>query len=104
MVELVEFYVAGTIAIIGIIEWLKHLNIKNFHRFAPYVSLVLCMIAGFFAAKSNGKVDAWNIFCYCGGLLSFVQLGYQSIVESICGAINRFLNKNNPETTVNQVV
>lgn len=92
--ELVEFYVAGTIAIIGIIEWLKHLNIKNFTKFAPYISLALCVIAGFFAAKSNGKVDAWNIFCYCGGLLASVQLGYQAVVESICGAINHYLNKN----------
>lgn len=94
MMELVEFYAAGTIAIIGIIEWLKHLNIKNFTKLAPYISLVLCVIAGFFAAKSNGKVDAWNIFCYCGGLLASVQLGYQAVVESICGAINHYLNKN----------
>lgn len=99
MMELVEFYAAGTIAIIGIIEWLKHLNIKNFTKFAPYISLVLCVIAGFFAAKSNGKVDAWNIFCYCGGLLASVQLGYQAVVESICGAINHYLNKD----TYNQV-
>ena len=94
MMELVEFYAAGTIAIIGIIEWLKHLNIKNVTKFAPYISLVLCVIAGFFAAKSNGKVDAWNIFCYCGGLLASVQLEYQAVVESICGAINHYLNKN----------
>ena len=98
MIELVEFYMAGTIAIIGIIEWLKQLNIKNFHKFAPYISLLLCVLAGFFAAKSNAKVDGWNIFCYCGGLLACVQLGYQAVVESICGAINRFLNKNNSET------
>ncbi len=97
MIELVEFYMAGTIAIIGIIEWLKQLNIKNFHKFAPYVSLLLCVLAGFFAAKSNAKADVWNIFCYCGGLLACVQLGYQAVVESICGAINRFLNKNNSE-------
>lgn len=94
MTELVEFYAAGTIAIIGIIEWLKHLNIKNFNKLAPYISLILCVIAGIFAAISNKTVDAWNIFCYCGGLLASVQLGYQAVVEAICGAINRFLNKN----------
>lgn len=97
MQEMIEFYVAGSIAIIGIIEWLKQLNIKNFHKLAPYISLVLCLVAGFFAAKSNGKVDAWNIFCYCGGLLATVQLGYQAVVESICGAISRYLNKNKTE-------
>lgn len=94
MMELVEFYAAGTVAIIGIIEWLKHLNIKNFTKFAPYISLALCIMAGFFAAKSNGKLDAWNIFCYCGGLLASVQLGYQAVVEAICGAIDRHLNKD----------
>ena len=99
--ELVEFYAAGTIAIIGIIEWLKHLNIKNFTKFAPYISLVLCVMAGFFAAKSNGKVDTWNIFCYCGGLLASVQLGYQAVVESICGAINHYLNKNTYNQAMN---
>lgn len=97
MQEMIEFYVAGSIAIIGIIEWLKQLNIKNFHKLAPYISLVLCLVAGFFAAKSNGKIDAWNIFCYCGGLLATVQLGYQAVVESICGAISRYLNKNKTE-------
>ena len=97
MIELVEFYMAGTIAIIGIIEWLKQLEIKNFKKLAPYISLVLCLVAGFFAAKSNAKMDAWNIFCYCGGLLACVQLGYQAVVESICGAINRFLNKDSNE-------
>ena len=94
MVELVEFYVAGTVAIIGIIEWLKQLNIKNFHKLAPYISLLLCVVAGIFAAKSVNKLDAWNIFCYCGALLAFVQLSYQAVVESICGAINRYLNKD----------
>ena len=94
MMELVEFYAAGTVAIIGIIEWLKHLNIKNFTKLAPYISLALCIMAGFFAAKSNGKLDAWNIFCYCGGLLASVQLGYQAVVEAICGAIDRYLNKD----------
>ena len=100
MMELIEFYGAGTIAIIGIIEWLKQLEIKNFKKFTPYVSLVLCIVAGFFAAKSNAKLDAWNIFCYCGGLLACVQLGYQAVVEAICGAINRYLNKNNTEVKV----
>ena len=57
MMELIEFYGAGTIAIIGIIEWLKQLEIKNFKKFTPYVSLVLCIVAGFFAAKSNAKLD-----------------------------------------------
>lgn len=94
MMELIDFYVAGTVAIIGIIEWLKQLNIKNFTKFAPYISLLLCLIAGFFAAKSNNKLDAWNIFCYCGGLLASVQLGYQAVVESICSAISRYLNKD----------
>jgi hypothetical protein len=98
--ELIEFYGAGTIAIIGIIEWLKQLEIKNFKKFTPYVSLILCIVAGFFAAKSNAKLDAWNIFCYCGGLLACVQLGYQAVVEAICGAINRYLNKNNNEVKV----
>lgn len=100
MMELIEFYGAGTIAIIGIIEWLKQLEIKNFKKFTPYVSLILCIVAGFFAAKSNAKLDAWNIFCYCGGLLACVQLGYQAVVEAICGAINRYLNKNNNEVKV----
>lgn len=101
MMEMVEFYAAGTVAIIGIIEWLKQLNIKNFHKLAPYISLVLCAMAGTFAAKSAGKLDAWNIFCYCGGLLASVQLGYQAVVESICGAINRYLNRNNETLTNN---
>ncbi len=97
MTESIEFYAAGTIAIIGVIEWLKKLNIKNFSKWAPYISLILCLTAGTFAAKSNGKFDAWNIFCCCGILLASVQLGYQAVVESICGAINRFLNQNNNE-------
>lgn len=92
MAELFEFYIAGTVAIIGIIEWLKHLNIKNFHKIAPYISLILSCIAGTFAAKSFGKLDVWNIFCCCGGLLATVQLGYQAVVESICGAINNYIN------------
>lgn len=92
MAELFEFYTAGTVAIIGIVEWLKQLNIKNFHKYAPYVSLVLSIFAGIFAAKSFGKLDVWNIFCCCGGLLACVQLGYQAIVESICKAINRYIN------------
>lgn len=94
MTELIEFCAAGAIAIIGIIEWLKQLEIKNFHKYAPYVSLVLCIVAGIFAASSTGKFDIWNVFCYCGIQLSFVQLGYQAIVESICRAINKFLNKD----------
>lgn len=103
MMELVEFYTAGTIAIIGIIEWLKQLNIKNFHKLAPYVSLILCTMAGIFAAKSGGKLDAWNIFYYCGGLLACVQLGYQAVVESICRAINRYLNKEDYESTLTNI-
>lgn len=93
MTELFEFYIAGTVAIIGIIEWLKQLNIKNFHKFAPYASLLLSVLAGVFAAKSFGHMDAWNIFCCCGGLLACVQLGYQAVVESICKAINNYINK-----------
>jgi len=100
MIELVEFYAAGTIAIIGIIEWLKQLEIKNFKKFAPYISLVLCIMAGLFAAISNKTMDIWSIFCYCGGLLACVQLGYQAVVEAICGAINRYLNRNNTEVKV----
>lgn len=92
MSELFEFYIAGTVAIIGIVEWLKQLNIKNFHKLAPYISLILSCVAGVFAAKSFGKMDTWNIFCCCGGLLACVQLGYQSVVESICGAINNYIN------------
>ena len=92
-----EFYIAGTVAIIGIMEWLKQLNIKNFHKFAPYISLILSCIAGTFAAKSFGRMDTWNIFCCCGGLLACVQLGYQSIVESICKAINNFINGKSKE-------
>lgn len=92
MTELFEFYIAGTIAIIGLIEWLKHLNIKNFTKYAPYISLALSIVAGLFAAKSFGKFDVWNIFCCCGGLLACVQLGYQSIVESIGKAINSYIN------------
>lgn len=99
MLDLIEFYTAGTIAIIGIIEWLKHLNIKNFKRVAPYISLILCILAGIFAAKSSGKLDAWGVFCYCGGLLSFVQLGYQAVVESICGAIDHYLKRNTDSST-----
>jgi len=97
MAELFEFYIAGTVAIIGIIEWLKQLNIKNFGKWAPYVSLVLSCVAGVFAAKSFGHMDVWNIFCCCGGLLACVQLGYQSVVESICGAINRYINGKKEE-------
>ena len=37
-------------------------------------------------------MDAWNIFCCCGGLLACVQLGYQAVVESICKAINNYIN------------
>ena len=97
MTEMIEFYVAGSVAIIGIIEWLKQLNIKNFHKLAPYVSLVLCIASGLFAAKSFGRLDAWTIFCCCGGLLATVQLGYQAVVESICGAIDRYLNGKKEE-------
>lgn len=100
MTEMIEFYVAGSIAIIGIIEWLKQLNIKNFHKLAPYISLVLCISSGLFAAKSFNRLDAWTIFCCCGGLLATVQLGYQAIVESICRAINKYLNKNKYEKTI----
>jgi len=92
MMELFEFYIAGSMAIIGIIEWLKQLNIKNFHKLAPYVSLILSVMAGIFAAKSFGHMDVWNIFCCCGGLLATVQLGYQAVVESICTAINNYIN------------
>ena len=97
MTEIFEFYIAGTVAIIGIIEWLKQLEIKNFKKFAPYISLILSTIAGTFAAKSFGHLDAWNIFCCCGGLLACVQLGYQAIVESICKAINNFINGKSKE-------
>ena len=97
MTELFEFYIAGSVAIIGIIEWCKHLNIKNFSKLAPYISLLLSIFAGVFAAKSFGKLDVWNIFCCCGGLLACVQLGYQSIVESICKAINNYINGKKEE-------
>ena len=97
MTDLIEFYVAGSVAIIGIVEWLKHLDIKNFSKFAPYISLILCVFAGVFAAKSFGHMDIWNIFCCCGGLLATVQLGYQAVVESICGAINKYLNGKKEE-------
>ena len=97
MTELFEFYIAGSVAIIGIIEWCKHLNIKNFSKLAPYISLLLSIFAGVFAAKSFGKLDVWNVFCCCGGLLACVQLGYQSIVESICKAINNYINGKKEE-------
>ena len=72
-------------------------NIKNFHKLAPYVSLVLCVGSGLFAAQSFNRLDAWTIFCCCGGLLATVQLGYQAIVESICGAINNYINGKKEE-------
>lgn len=97
MTELFEFYIAGSVAIIGIVEWCKHLNIKNFGKIAPYVSLALCVFAGLFAAKSFNHFDVWTIFCCCGGLLATVQLGYQAIVESICGAINNYINGKKEE-------
>ena len=97
MTELFEFYIAGSVAIIGIIEWCKHLNIKNFSKLAPYISLLLSIFAGVFFFFSFGKLDVWNIFCCCGGLLACVQLGYQSIVESICKAINNYINGKKEE-------
>lgn len=104
MLDNLEFYITGAISIIGIIEWIKHLKISNLEKFTPYISLILCIIASIFAAITYNKFTFWNIFVYFGVLLSCVQLGYQSIVQSICKAINNFINPVNkiPDTNTNQ--
>lgn len=98
MTELFEFYIAGSIAIIGIIEWIKKLNIKNIDKYTPYISLALSLIAGLCAANTYEKLTLWNVFICFGGMLACVQLGYQAVVQSICGAIDSYINKKSKET------
>lgn len=98
MQEVFEFAIEGTFIIIGMIEWLKNLNIKNIKKYAPYISLLMSIVLGFAAATTYEKLTIWNVISCSGIILAMTQLGYQAIVESICGAIDRFLNKNNTET------
>jgi len=85
-----DFYIGGAIAIIGSLEWLKHTKINI--KWMPYISLLFCIIAGSAAAYSIG-FTVWNAFACIGGLLAVTQLGYQAIVEGICGAINKMMAK-----------
>lgn len=94
MQEIFEFAIEGTFVIIGVIEWLKKLNIKNIKKYAPYISLLLSIALGFAAASTYEKLTVWNVISCSGIILAMTQLGYQAIVESICGAINRYLNKD----------
>ncbi len=102
MTELFEFYIAGSIAIIGIIEWIKRLNIKNIDKYIPYISLVLSLVAGLCAANTYEKLTLWNIFTCFGGMLACVQLGYQAVVQSICGAIDSYINKKSKKEETNE--
>lgn len=100
MNEIFEFAIEGTFVIIGVIEWLKELNIKNIKKYAPYISLLMSVGLGFAAAATYEKLTIWNVTVCSGIILAMTQLGYQAIVESICGAIDRFLNrKSDPEVT-----
>lgn len=97
IVGLIEFYIAGAISIIGIVEWIKHLNIKNIDKYLPYISLILSLIGGICAANTYEELTIWNVFVCFGGMLSCVQLGYQAIVQSICGAIDKYINNKTKE-------
>ena len=93
----IEFTIEGTFVIIGIIEWLKNLNIKNIKKYAPYISLLLSIGLGLAAALTYEKLTLWNVLVCSGMILSMTQLGYQAIVESICKAINNYINGKKEE-------
>lgn len=102
MLDLVEFYILGAISIIGIIQWIKHLKIEKLNKFIPYISLVLSLIGGIFAANTFDKLTIWNVFVCFGGMLAVVQLGYESIIKSLGGAIDNFINRRNSKTSSNE--
>lgn len=99
MNEVFEFAIEGTFIVIGLVEWLKKLNIKNFSKWTPYISLLLSIVLGCIAAYSNYEnVTIWNIVSCSGIVLAMVQLGYQAIVQGIITAVESFVSTKKKQT------